>query len=65
MLLLVFFWRACYDLPNRVKLATSTIAQVQVPGLGTAPGIVISGGHWQLQWALSEAAVLFQFEAGK
>eukprot|EP00435_Cladocopium_sp_Y103_P017567 s2287_g4.t1 len=36
--------------------------QVQVPGLGTAPGIVISGGHWQLQWALSEAAALFQLE---
>ncbi|CAL1164622.1 unnamed protein product [Cladocopium goreaui] len=36
--------------------------QVQVPGLGTAPGIVISGSHWQLQWALSGAAALFQLE---
>mmetsp|Transcript_31177 Transcript_31177/g.50237 ORF Transcript_31177/g.50237 Transcript_31177/m.50237 type:complete len:813 (-) Transcript_31177:15-2453(-) len=36
--------------------------QVDVPGLGTAPGLVISGSHWQLQWALSEAAAFFQLE---
>lgn len=63
------FLLACFHLLTlnfftcRVKLAT--ISQVQVPGLGTAPGIVISGSHWQLQWALSGAAALFQLEAGE
>lgn len=65
------FLFACFHLLTlnfficRVKLATLTISQVQVPGLGTAPGIVISGSHWQLQWALSGAAALFQLEAGE
>ena len=36
--------------------------QVHIPNLGAAPGILMSGSSWQLQWALSEAA-LFQLEA--
>lgn len=54
-----------FDVTSNAGRCAFLSSQVQVPGVGSAPSILMFGENWQLQWAAAFGAALFQLKAGE